>query len=151
MSPVEKKSSVNQIIRSLKSADRATRWSIVGDLGRIRRRGDTGTFYLDFRPHGRLYRHRGIPISDEATAQRLLEQVRGKVAEGRPLVEVLAEYAPEDSKPNHVHARIEHWLAVKRREADAGDCSPTYLRDLERFADPEGYFSWWAGSRLTRP
>jgi integrase/recombinase XerC len=124
------------------------RWTIVGDLGKIRRRPDTGTFFLDFRPYGRLYRHRGIPITDEGTAQRLLAQIWEKVADGRALEEVLAQYQPEESKPNLISERTKQWLEVKRREADAGDCSPTYLRDLERFAAPEGYFSWWAGCTI---
>ncbi len=40
------------------------------------------------------------------------------------------------------------WVEVKRREAEAGDRSPTYVRELERFAKPEGYFSWWAGRSI---
>ena len=148
MSRVKKKPSISQIIRSLKSADRATSWSIVDDLGKVRRRPDTGTFYLDFRPYGRLYRHRGIPISDESTARKLLGQIQGKVAEGRPLDDVLAEYAPEDSQPNQISARVTKWLDVKRREMEAGDISPTYLRDLERFAESDGYFSWWVGRTI---
>ena len=124
------------------------RWTIVGDLGKIRRRTDTGTFFLDFRPYGRLYQHRGIPITDETTALRLLEQIRGKVADGRTLDEVLAQYLPEESKPNLVLTRVERWLQVKRREVEAGDRSPTYLRELERYAKPGGYFSWWAGTTI---
>lgn len=64
-----------QILRSLEGATDANRWTIVGDLGKIRRREDTGTYYLDFRPYGRLYRHRDIPITDVGTARRLLEQI----------------------------------------------------------------------------
>ena len=140
--------SVVRILRSLETAASATRWSIVGDLGKIRRRPDTGTFFLDFRPYGRLYRHRGIPINNEGTARRLLEQIRGKVAEGRHLDDVLAEYLPAEAKPNLVGVRVERWLEVKRREVDAGDRSPTYLRELVRYARPEGHFSWWVGCSI---
>ncbi len=140
--------SVVRILRSLETAASATRWSIVGDLGKIRRRPDTGSFFLDFRPYGRLYGHRGIPITEEGTARRLLEQIRGKVAEGRHLEDVLAEYLPADAVPNLVSVRVQRWLAVKRRETDAGDCSPTYLRELERYSRPEGYFAWWVGRTI---
>ena len=124
------------------------RWDIVGDLGKIRRRKDTGTYFLDFRPHGRLYRHRGIPISDERTAYRLLEQIRGKVAEGRHLQDVLAEYMPEDSKPNLVKTRLGPWLQMKEQQVAAGDRSPTYLRELNRYAREDGHFSWWWGRSI---
>ena len=140
--------SVARVLRSLESATDAMRWTIVGDLGKIRWRPDTGTYFLDFRPYGRLYGHHGIPITDEGTARRLLEQIRGRVAEGRPLEEVLARYLPEDAKPNLVPTRIERWLEVKRREVEAGDRSPTYLRELERYAKPDGYFSWWVGHTI---
>ena len=141
-------SSVAQVLHSLEVATDANRWTIVGDLGKIRRRKDTGTYFLDFRRYGRLYRHRGIPISDEGTAQRLLEQIRGTIADGRSLADVLASYMPARANPNRVLTRLEAWLKVKRREVEAGDRSPTYLRELERYARPDGYFSWWAGRSI---
>ena len=85
------------------------RWSNVGDLGKIRRRPDTGTFYLDLRPYGRVWSNRGIPITDEKTADRLLEQIRGKVAEGCSLEEVIASYLPAGAKPNLVPTRVPFW------------------------------------------
>jgi len=52
----------------------------VAKLGRIRsrRRGKKGVqeFYLDFRPYGRVWSHRGIRLTDEETARRLMEQIR---------------------------------------------------------------------------
>jgi hypothetical protein len=73
-------------------------------------------YYLDFRPYGRVWSHRGIRLADEATAQRVLEQIRGKVADGRALEEVLVEYLPVRAKPNLVRTRLERWLEVRRRE-----------------------------------
>jgi len=140
--------SPRQIFASLRDADRATRWRIVGELGKIRRRGDTGTFFLDFRPYGRIYRHRGIPISDETTARRLLAQIQEKIAAGRHLEDVLADYQPAEATPNHVVVRMKRWLEVKQREVKAGDLSPTYVRELARYAKPDGYFSWWAGRSI---
>jgi integrase len=140
--------SVNRVLRSLEVADHATRWTIVGDLGTIRRRPDTGTFYLDLRPYGRIYRHRGIPIADEGTAQRILEQLRGKIAAGRSLTEVMADYLPEESTKNLVPVWVERWIDLKRRETDAGDLSPTYLREIVRYAKDDREFSWWDGRTI---
>ncbi|MCZ7619853.1 MAG: hypothetical protein M5U32_16700 [Myxococcota bacterium] len=117
--------------------------SLVGKLGRIRSRRGGREFFLDFRPYGRVWSNRGIRITDEATARRLLEKIRGQVAEDRPLPEVLADYLPAHAKPNLAPVWIDKWLDVKRREAAAGDRSPTYLRELERYARPTGHFSWW--------
>ena len=140
--------SVNQVLRSLETATDANRWTTVGELGTIRFRPDTGTYYLDFRPYGRVYGHRGILISDKDTARRLLEQIRSKVAEDRSLEEVLAQYLPNEAKPNLVSVRVEKWLDVKRREVEAGDRSPTYLRELKRYARNGGHFSWWNGRTI---
>ena len=54
------------------------------------------------------------------------------------LPEVLAEYVPVDAKPNLVPTWLDKWLELKRREVEAGDRSPTYLRELERYARPAG-------------
>ena len=135
--------SLATILTSLEGADRAIRFELVGKLGRIRSRRGGREFFLDFRPYGRVWSNRGIRITDEATAHRLLEQIRGKVAEDRPLEEVLAGYLPAQAKPNLVPVWIEKWLDVKRRETAAGDRSPTYLRELERYGRRGGHFSWW--------
>jgi len=135
--------SLAAVLASLEGADRAIRFELVGKLGRIRSRRGDREFFLDFRPYGRVWSNRGIRITDEATARRLLEQIRGQVAEHRPLEEVLADYLPTHAKPNLVPVWIEKWLELKRREAAAGDRSPTYLRELERYARPAGHFSWW--------
>ena len=137
---------------SLEGADRATRFDIVGKLGRIRsrKRGKAQPleFFLDFRPVGRVWSHHGIRLTDEETANRLLEQIRGKVAEDRSLADVLAEYLPATAKPNLVPARVAAWLEVKRRQVETGDRSPTYLRELRRYARPGGEFSWWANRSI---
>jgi len=109
-----------QILASLEGAARAVRWTLVGDLGRIRSRRDAQEFFLDFRPYGRVWSNRGIRILDEATARRLLEQIRGQVADGTPLEEVIARYQPPRSKPNLVPTWLQRWAETLRREADAG-------------------------------
>lgn len=104
---------------------------------------------MDFRPFGRVWSNRGIPIGSEKSAQRLLEQIRAKVAdEERRLPDVIAEYLPRKAKPNLVPSRLEIWLEVKRAEADAGSLSPLYVGELERFAEPGGHFSFFADKSI---
>ncbi len=137
--------SAARLLASLEHAGAAVRFGLVGDLGRIRRekRAKGWAYYIDFRPYGRVWSHRGIRLADEATSRRVLEQIRGKVADGRALEEVLAEYLPVQAKPNLVRTRLERWLEVRRRETAAGSLSPRYLTELERLAGAEGYFAFF--------
>jgi len=132
-----------RILASLADADRAVRWTLEGNLGQIRSRRGGGEFYLDFRPYGRVWSNRGIRITDEETARRLLEQIRGKVADGKLLHEVLAEYLPANAKPNLVPSWMKRWLDVRRREAEAGTLSPYTFRQYQGYAKPGGHFSYF--------
>ncbi len=124
----------------------------MGKLGRIchRVRGENGRreFFLDFRPYGRVWSNRGIAITDEETARRLIEQIRGLVADGALLEAVLARYQPITAKVNSVAAWLPRWLEVRRRECAAGSLSPNYLTELERLAAPGGYFSFLADKSI---
>jgi integrase len=123
----------------------------VSNLGTIRtKRVRSGgiRFYLDFRTEAgvRVYSDRdSVPFADEQHAQAVLNLIRMKVAEERPLVEVLSEYLPPTAKPNQVQDRLVRWIEWKRHEVEAGDLSPTTLREYERYARQDGHFSFWVG------
>jgi len=138
-----------QILASLEGAARAVRWTLVGDLGRIRSRRDAQEFFLDFRPYGRVWSNRGIRILDEATARRLLEQIRGQVADGTPLEEVIARYQPPRSKPNLVPTWLQRWAETLRREADAGSRSPLYAAEIARLAKPGNHLSFFDATSIS--
>src|SRR5690606_58231 len=126
---------------------RSLPWALVAKLGRIRSRtrGEDGAreFYLDFRPVGRVWSHRGIRITDAATAQRLLDRIRKEVAEGVSVEVVLPRYQPTDSPTILVPTWLGRWIALRRREADAGSLSPLYADELERLAAPGGHFAFF--------
>ena len=128
--------SAARLLEDTACAEYAVRWALVGKLGRIRsrKRGEGGEleFYLDFRPYGRVWSHRGIRLTDEETARRLMEQIRGQVADGMPLAEVLARYQPPGAKANMVPMWLGRWLEIRRRECEARSLSPGYLKELER-------------------
>jgi len=125
----------------------AVRWALVAKLGRIRsrRRGkkSVGEFYLDFRPVGRVWTNHGVRITDEATAQRLLEKIRDQVSEEVSLEEVLARYQPASAPANLVSTWLERWIDLRRREMNAGSLSPNFVRELERLVAPGGHFSFF--------
>jgi integrase/recombinase XerC len=134
--------SARYILDRLGNAERGVRWELVGSLGKIRTRRGGREFFLDFRPYGRVWSNRGIRITDEGTAGRLLEQIRAKVADGQSLEEVLATYLPPDAKPNLVPTWLARWIDLKRREARGGSLSPLYAKELDRLAQPGGHFSF---------
>jgi integrase len=139
--------SLTRLLASPAAAVPAVRLALVAKLGRIRSRtrGEDGAreFYLDFRPIGRVWSNRGIRITDEATAQRLLDRIRDEVAEGVPVEVVVARYQPTDSPTNLVPTWLRRWIELRRREADAGSLSPLYADELERLAAPGGHFSFF--------
>lgn len=132
-------------------------WLAMGDVGSLRRRPD-GRIYLDFPAKGKRKRrlwslHVGgeaVPF-DERSARRVLERVRSDLADGRTLDEALARWLPVDDPAQRIGVRLERWLAMKRREVEAGDRSPTYLRELERYCGEGGHIrAWWGTESIYR-
>ena len=120
-------------------------------LGRVRQRTQRGrvTYFLDFRPFGRVWSHRGVPIPDERTAEKVLSKIRARVAEGRDLEAVLADFSGSDAAPGRILVWLDKWLDRKRNQAATGQLSPTYLASLESYARPNSHFSWWQGRVLS--
>ena len=134
--------------RDLPSAVVAS-WVAMGELGTIRRHKRSGRLYLDLPGKLRLWTARvggaRMPFTDEAAAHRVLEAIRWHMAQGKTLAEAVAFFQGEDAGPNQIHAKLGHWIEAKRREVRAGDLSPTYLRELDRYAAPGGHFAFWDG------
>ena len=74
---------------------------------------------------------------------------RNKLIEHLTLESVLAEYLPATSKPNQVQEKLENWLAWKRCEVEAGDRSPSTLREYERYCKPDSHFAFWRGCSIS--
>ena len=122
-------------------------------FGRVRSRTVKGrtTFYLDFRPHGQVYSQpnpsgkRGIPIRDKETARDVLAAIRNRVIEGKTIDAALAPYRPASAPAFLVLNCAARWLKVQEDKCQLGDLSPTYLRELRRYVDPERYGEYWDG------
>lgn len=113
--------------------------------GSIRQHRD-GRLYVDFGPGHRVWyfplQDRTIRLTREL-AQEVLRHVRIELGRGVELDAILAEFQPKFARANLISARIDRWLEGKRRETAAGDLSPTYLRELERWCRAGGHLSWW--------
>ncbi len=121
------------------------------DFGAVRRHKDGRTFIKLPADRGQKRRIWSLPLPGGSmawtreSATRALELIRARIAQGATIDEAIAVFLPANHSVNLVLSRAEHWLAMKRREADAGDHSPTYVRELERYLRRDGHFSWWAG------
>jgi integrase len=129
-------------------------WIQMGDFGVVRRHKD-GRYFIELPSEkGRKRRIWSLPIGgsnlawDRDTATRVLELIRARIAQGATLDEATAPFLPSTHEANLVLTRAQQWLALKQREAEAGDRSPTYVRELARYVGPKGHFSWWAGRSI---
>jgi integrase len=120
-----------------------------GHIYRTRTRQGKARYVVDLRPVARIYKDaEGNPLTRKKDAERILHHLREEVWRGRVLEDVLAPYLPAHADPLLVESRLEAWLALKRRQTESGEMSPGTLREYERYARPDGHFSWWYGKSV---
>lgn len=134
------------------------RWSVARSVGRIylhKRTASGGERWIvDLRPNGRItsipdpVTGRAVPLSSRFHAEQVLESIRAAFVAGKTIEQACAAFMRNRSPANMVPARVKAWLARRRADCAAGDISPTYLRELERYARAGGYFPWWAESTI---
>jgi integrase len=69
--------------------------------------------------------------------------LRAKVAVGKPVQAVLIAYKRDSTAHLTVHRFVADWLADLEIRRQAGDLSPTYTRNLDRYAQPGGNLEFW--------
>lgn len=128
------------------ASQRALAWVEMATLGTVRRRvrksGET-YYYLDFRPHGRVWQ---IPtdvgqvtLTSPDIANRLLEQIRGRVAGGEQLEAVLDSF--RRSSRSHVLRRADDWLKAKDAEARAGRKTARSIEEIRSHI--RNHWTYW--------
>ena len=116
------------------------------DLLKIRSRTQHGkkTYFLDARPVGSIWSDEGQPLETRHQAERLRDKIAAKVIAGRPLAAVIAEYRGRKTGSVFlVHTYLAKWLKRMEQRQAGGELSPTYLRELRRYAKTGGYFDFW--------
>ena len=123
-------------------------------LGRIRRRPNGRRWEIDFGRKlraRRIYSSDGQPFETRAAAERILLRIRRLVAENMRLEDAVAHALDRPGHESGVGPHLDRWLAVKREEAEAGDRSPTYVRELGRWVRDDGHIgAWWRDKPVTR-
>jgi len=137
------------------AAAHAMAWLEMNDFGAVRRHKD-GRIYVELPKSSggerRIWSHPlagggRLPWTADS-AHRALELIRSRIAQGATVEEAMAVFLPATHAVNLVLSRAAQWLSLKQHEASAGDRSPTYVRELERFLQPGGHFSWWDGRSI---
>ena len=139
---------------SLPGPTRGMRWVMAGEIGRVRQRVRASGeifWFVDCRPYGRVWSVPDpgssfpIPIRDKRTAERVLEAIRKSYADHGSLSRALAPWLTKPSAELLVENKLATWLEVWRELVAQAKRSPTSIRELERYAQTDGHFSFWYG------
>jgi integrase len=86
---------------------------------------------------------RGARFESREMAQAILDAIRVKIAKGVDPQTAVDEFAP----PTSERSSLQHWageyLTEQAELTEAGELSPTHLRELRRCVRPDGLWSWW--------
>lgn len=85
-----------------------------------------------------------------ADAERELQRIHAMVVAGESLQGALLRVRTRPSPERLVEVWIERYLKHFRMLVDVEKRSPTSLRELERWAKPDGYFGWWYGRHIDK-
>ena len=112
-------------------------------FGKVRQRSDSGAWYVDVRPYGRIQwimvEDVGKKPLDEQLANMLLSWIQAEIAGGKRPQEAVDPYLPRPMAT--VAERLPDWLKMFRARAEAGERSLGTLREYERYTKPDGHFS----------
>jgi len=141
------------VLTSLGGATRGIGSHTVRNIGRVRRRRTRQgkeRWTVDLRPLGETYSVPGFgALRTREEAEAVLGHIRGELGRGEPIEAILAQYLPRNSKPLRIEEQAFRWLALMERRVEAGDRSPTYFRELQRYLKREGHIgAWWFGKSI---
>ena len=132
------------------------RWDDVKDLGHVQNErlpsGET-RHRIVIHVNGRRIRisrqlHKNgieVPFSRREDAEFVLSGIRTLVAQGLTVEHAIAQYRPMECPEDLVENRMAEYLEHFRELVEQGKRSPTTLGEIERYAQPDGHFSYWYG------
>jgi hypothetical protein len=135
----------------------ATRWAEVRDIGRIeadRHRSGKARFRVVIESKGTVYRISrkqiapglDAPFKTHEAASDVLDGIRHLLAQGYSIPRAISQFLPTYSPEDLVENRLAEYLTHFRKLVEQGKRSPTTLSEVERYAQPEGHFSYWTGT-----
>jgi hypothetical protein len=130
---------------------------MAGEIGHVRervRKSGERYFYVDCRPHGRVFSipdpggSMPIPIRDRRTAERVLEAVRKAYADHGSMARALAPWQTRPSEELLIDRKLEVWLTYWKELVAQGKRSVNSLREPLRLVRPDGHFAFWRGRSI---
>jgi len=121
----------------------------VADLGHVRQDKRTGRWFIDLRPHARVYTYR-TPWGDEvrfasrADAQHALEMIRAQCATGLSVAAAIEVMRPREG--SLISNLAGEWIQEKWAEVAAGRKVARSIRELELSVRRE--WGWWRGTAI---
>ena len=114
-------------------------------FGKVRSRVQRGKrqWYVDFGRIGKVYSLKGEPFADRAEAESILRAIQGDVARGSARRLAVEKWLPSNARANHVERWLVLWLDDVEARVATGDLSPSYAREVRRWATPgeHGHFA----------
>lgn len=130
-------------LSSLSPSSSGTRYEMAESWGRIRSRKQAGrvSFFLDFRPLGRVWSRPGVarrPMRTLAQAERLLADIRADLRNSAKSKEaVLASYLRRVAPEMTVRVKYQRWLDVQGMRVEQHEIAHSTLHQLELYGKPQ--------------
>lgn len=90
-------------------------------------------------------RSKRIRFQTREQAEQCLTLIRARLMAGWDIPSVLAALAPTDADRQLIEDWARRYLEHMRAQVETGERSPNTLRELERWAKPDGHWGWWWG------
>ncbi len=113
-------------------------WRMAIAFGKVRSRLHAGKsrWYVDFGRIGNIYSLKGEPFASEIEAESVLRAIQGDFARGTPKRLAVEKWLPTASRANRVDRWLKLWIEDIEAQVEAGERSPTYLREIARWVKP---------------
>jgi integrase len=121
-------------------------WASVATKGKVRQDSKTGRWYIDLRPHARLFTYlapwgKEEPFPSQAAAEKSLETIREWAMGGMGIPAAIERLRPREDST--VPALARQWIAAKRVQVAVGDRVGQSVDQLEY--QTRRYWKHWDG------
>lgn len=126
-------------------------WAAVATKGTVRQDRKTGRWYIDLRPHARLFTFLAPWGAEEkfpsrAAADKMLESIREWCVDGMTIEAAIERARPREDST--VPALARQWIAAKRRQVETGERVGQSVDQLEY--QTRRYWQHWDGVPIHR-
>lgn len=124
-------------------------WAAVATKGKVRQDGKSGRWFIDLRPHARVFTFlapwgKEEPFPTREAADRQLERIREWCSDGMTIPAAIERVRPREAST--VNALAAQWIAAKRRQVESGERVAQSIDQLEY--QTRRYWQHWQGTPI---